>query len=409
MDQSTIASLAVIAVVAVLAPLGAELLRRFRVPGVVIEIGLGIVIGPQVLGLVAMNDIVTGLSELGLAFLMFLAGYEIDMGRIRGVPLKRGLQGWGISLVLAFACAAVMVQSGFALSTLVIGLALTSTALGTLLPMLRDGGLLDTPLGSFVLAAGTVGEFGPIIAVAVVLTGDNPVGTSILLVVFVTIAVGAALLATRSHVPRVIALLQKHLNSSAQLPVRVAVLLIVLLVWVASRLGLDVLLGAFAAGIVVKLFSTGQDEDVIRVKLEAIGFGFLIPIFFIVTGVRFDLHALTDDVSTLVRLPLFLGLFLVVRGVPALLYRKELGGRDRWALAFFSATALPLVVVITTIGTQSGRMKPENAAALVGAGMLSVLLYPLLAFTVRGRSRKREVDAAADRVDEGGSAGTVPA
>lgn len=386
MDQETITTLAVIAAAAVAAPLLAELLRRWRIPSVVLEIGLGIVIGPQVLKLAHLNEVVDGFSEMGLTFLMFLAGYEIDFNRIKGKPLTRAATGWAMSLVLAFAGAAIMVQTGFALSTLLIGLALTTTALGTLLPMLRDAGALETTFGNHVLAIGTVGEFGPIVAIALLLTGSNPVSTTILLVVFVAVAVAAALLAARSHVPRVIAVLQKNLHSSAQLPVRVSVLLIILLVWVASRLGLDVLLGAFAAGIVVHLFSEGEDAKTIQVKLEAIGFGFLIPIFFIVSGMRFDVDALLSDPGNIVRLLLFLVLFLVVRGVPALvLYRRDLPKGDLVPLALFSATALPLVVVITTIGLDSERMLPSNAAALVGAGMLSVLLYPLIGFALRRR------------------------
>ena len=289
-----------------------------------------------------------------------------------------------------------MVTTGFGLNTLILGLALTSTALGTLLPMLRDAGALETRFGGFVLAIGTVGEFGPIVAVALLLTGANPVGTAVLLVVFVVIASAAALLAARTHQPRFVSMLSRHLHSSAQLPVRISVLLIVLLVWVASELGLDVLLGAFAAGIVVRLFTAGDDEEVIRVKLEAIGFGFLIPIFFIVSGMKFDLNALTSDPATMLRVPIFLLLFLFVRGAPAfLLYRREVPRNQLLPLALFSSTALPLVVVITSIGLDRGRLRPANAAALVGAGMLSVRLYPLLGFTLLRRSGPAPADASA--------------
>jgi Kef-type K+ transport system membrane component KefB len=199
-------------------------------------------------------------------------------------------------------------------------------------------------------------------------------------VLFVVVAVAATLLAARPHPPKVIRLLHRHLQSSAQLPVRVAVLFIFGLVYLAFRLGLDVLLGAFAAGVVVRLFVRGQDSGVVKDKLEAIGFGFLVPIFFIVSGMNFHLTALVSSPAALLRVPLFLALFLVVRGTPALLlYRRDLPRHQRAPLALFSATALPLVVVITTIGVAEGRMRPENAAALVGAGMLSVLLYPMTA------------------------------
>ena len=381
MDQSTIQSLALIATAAVLAPVIADLLRRFRIPSVVIEIGLGILIGQQALGWAEVGDVVKGLSELGLAFLMFLAGFEIDLQRIKGSPLVKACLGWLLSLAIAFSLALFLVSTGFALNSLVIGLVLTTTALGTLLPMLRDADILTTPFGGFMLAIGTVGEFGPIVAIAILLTGDNPLGTGVLLVVFVAVAVVAALLAVRPQPPKLVALLRKNLHSSTQLPVRVSVLLIIVLVWLASELGLDVLLGAFAAGVVVRLLSHGEDGEVVRVKLEAIGFGFLVPIFFIVSGMQFDVDALLSSPTTLLRLPLFLLLFLVVRGVPALLlYRRSLPHDQLPPLAFLSATGLPLIVVITGIGVDTGRMLPENAAALVGAGMLSVLIYPLIGF-----------------------------
>jgi Kef-type K+ transport system membrane component KefB len=380
-EQSTIQSLAVIAIAAVLAPVLADLLRTLRIPSVVIEIGLGILVGQQVLAWATVDDVVDGLAQLGLAFLMFLAGFEIDLQRINGKPLVRATVGWLVSLGLAFALAFAMVHEGFALDTLVIGLALTTTALGTLLPMLRDADVLTTRFGGFMLAIGTVGEFGPIVAIALLLSSDNPVGTGLLLVVFVVVAAAAALLAVRPQPPKVVDLLRKNLHSSSQLPVRISVLLIILLIWLASSLGLDVLLGAFAAGVVVRLLSHGEDGEVVRVKLEAIGFGFLIPIFFIVSGMEFDIDALVDSPSTILRLPLFLVLFLVVRGLPALvLYRGDLPRSQLTPLALFSATGLPLIVVITGLGVDTGRMLPENAAALVGAGMLSVLIFPLIGF-----------------------------
>ena len=193
------------------------------------------------------------------------------------------------------------------------------------------------------------------------------------------IATLTALLATRAHPPKVVNLLRRHLHSSSQLPVRVAVLLVFFLVFLAFKLGLDVLLGAFAAGIVVRLFTMGEDSEVVASKLQAIGFGFLIPIFFIVSGVHFDLHILLTRPSALLRLLLFLALMLVVRGGPTLvLYRRVVSPAQRVPLALFSSTGLPLIVVITTIGTSEGRMLPENAAALTAAGILSVLLFPMI-------------------------------
>lgn len=387
MDPVSASSLALIGIVAVLAPLLADLVkRRIRVPGVVLEIALGIVIGPQVLGLAEVTDIVSVFANLGLSFLMFLAGFEIALDRIKGRPLTRATQVWFVSLVLAVAAAGVLVIDGFAQEDILIALALTTTALGTLLPMLSDAKVLDSPFGAQVLSVGSVGEFLPIVAIALLLTTDSPGRTAVFLVAFIVLAVGATLLATRARTPRVVELLRRHVESSAQLPVRIAVVMMIGLVWVAAHLGLDVLLGAFAAGIIVRLFTEGEHEAVVASKLQAIGFGFLVPIFFVVSGMKFDLDALLDEPTTILRVPVFLALFLLVRGLPTLVgYRRDLDAPDRRALAFFASTALPLVVVITGIGLDTGRMLPENAAALVGAGMVSVLVFPLVAFALRGR------------------------
>jgi Kef-type K+ transport system membrane component KefB len=393
--EASIPTLVLIATIAVISPLLAERLRRFNVPDVVLELAFGIIVGPYVLKLAHTNDVVNGLSDIGLAFLMFLAGYELDLQGIRGRPLRLASLGWLLSLGMAFAFA--LVSTGLAVDTLVVGLALTTTALGTLLPMLRDAGLLETRFGAYIVAIGTAGEFGPIVAVAVLLTRKDPFVTSALLVFFVAIAVACALLASQTRPPRVVALMRRHLHSSAQLPVRVSVLLVLVLVYLAFELGLDVLLGAFAAGVVVKLFTVGEDSEVIKGKLEAIGFGFLIPIFFIVSGIHFDLHVFLTRPTALLRIPLFLALFLVIRGLPALLlYRTALPRDERVPLALFSATGLPLIVVITSLGVSQGRMLPENAAALVGAGMLSVLLLPMLGLNRLRRSGGVDPDASHD-------------
>jgi Kef-type K+ transport system membrane component KefB len=379
MTTSAIATLVLIALAAVLAPILSELTGRLAIPEIVIQIGLGILIGPYVFNLARTSDVVTGLSDLGLTFLIFLAGFELDLKKIRGRPLRLATYGWAVSLAIGLGTAFALVFSGLALDTIVIGLALTTTALGTLVPILRDAGVLDTPFGSYISAIGTVGEFGPIVAVALLLTKKEPVLTSLLLLAFIVVAVITVLLAARAQPPRVVSILNRHLESSAQLPVRVSLLFIVLLVLLAETLGLDVLLGAFAAGIVVRLFSASSETEAIRGKLEAIGFGFLIPIFFVVSGIGFDAHVFVAHPASLWRVPVFLAFMLLARGVPVfLLYRKVLSPSERLPMALLSGTGLPLIVVITSIALPEGKILPVNAAALVAAGMLSVLLFPAL-------------------------------
>ena len=391
MDHSTAVSVVVIAAAAVVAPLLSELLRRWRIPSVLFELALGIVVGPALLGWVEVDPFIKGLSELGLAVLFFLAGYEIDFEKLKGAPLNRGAIGWGVSLVLGLGVGAVLALEGFVISSLLVGLALTTTAIGTLLPMLRDRGMLETRFGSFLTAAGAIGEFGPILAVTLLLSSSSPAIEAALLVAFAVLAVGVASIASRPQPPALIEMLQRHLTTSTQLPVRIILLLITLLVMVAAELGLDNLLGAFAAGMIARV--------ALSPKIEAIGFGFLVPVFFIVSGVNFDLDALIESPSTMVRVPIFMGLMLLVRGLPALLvYRKVLSTRERSALVLLQSTALPLIVVITEIGLREHRMTAANATALVGAGMLSVLIFPLLGFTLLGNR-----DAPDDAPGPGGA------
>jgi Kef-type K+ transport system membrane component KefB len=382
-------SLLVIVFVAALAPLVAELPTRLRAPVVVAEIVFGILIGPEVLDFAQPAGLVPFMSNLGLIFLFFLAGLEVDLPRVRGRPLRLGGWGWAFSAALAIAIAAALKEAGFVVDGLLVGIALCTTAIGTLMPILRDAGELDTPFGPFVLAAGAAGEFGPLLLMSVFLTTDEaPLEVILLLIGFLLVSLAAAGIALRARPPHVITTIERTMRTSAQLALRLSLAALFGLAYLAYRLGFDVILGAFAAGLVVGLVTKGEEAEELRLKFEGIGFGFLIPIFFVVTGMNFDLDALFSSVSAVLRLPLFLALFLVVRGLPALLfYRGTLSAQDRTPLALYSATALPLVVAVTTIGVETDRMSTENAAALVGAAMTSVLVFPLVALTLRRRSR----------------------
>jgi len=389
--DSELFGLLVVAIIAAAAPLIVDIPRSVRIPVVVVEILAGIIVGPHVLDLVQPDALIVFLSSVGLAFLFFLAGMEIDFLQIRGQPAKLAVWGWFFSLALALAIAGVLQATGFVLSTLLIGVALSTTAIGTLMPILRDAGELDTPLGPFTLAAGVAGEFGPIIAISLLLSqAAGPGVNAVILIAFAVISLGLGILALRARPNRVVRTIERTMDSSGQFAVRLAILILVALVYLTERFGLDVVLGAFAAGIIVGLVTKTEAAEPVRLKLEGIGFGFFIPIFFIVSGVKFDLPALFASVESILRLPLFLALFFIVRGAPVLLfYRKDVPRPDRLPLMLTSATALPLVVAVTEIGLEEGRMLPENAAALVGAGMVSVLVFPLIAIQLRGKRLAR--------------------
>jgi Kef-type K+ transport system membrane component KefB len=356
---------------------------RLVLPVVVLELLLGIVVGPQVLDLAQIDPTTDLFGDLGLGMLFFFAGYEIDFERIRGKPLNLGLLGWGLSLVLAYGIGGALAAAGVVVSYLYTGSAMATTAIGTLIPILRDADDLHSRFGKYLLGAGAVGEFGPILLITLILAGGHPATEALLLIAFVALAVLTGIVAVRSTTAGW-PLVERSLESSSQLPVRIAVVLVFGLVALASTLGLDLLLGGFMAGLITRVALRGREVEVFESKVTAVGYGLLIPFFFVTSGMSFDIDSLVSSTSAMLKLVMFLGLFLVVRGVPALtLYRSTLDARERMALAFYSATELPLVVAITTLAVDSGHMRSSTSAGLVGAAIISATIFPLIALRLR--------------------------
>jgi Kef-type K+ transport system membrane component KefB len=384
-------SLLVIVGVAALAGLFTMLLApRLTIPVVVVELVLGIIIGPQVAGWAEVDPTTDFLGNLGLGMLFFFAGYEIDFERIKGQPMQLAALGWGLSLVLAYGIGGVLAVAGVVLSYLYTGSAMATTAIGTLIPILSDAGELRTRFGTYLLAAGAAGEFGPILLATLILSGSQPLHEALILILFVALAVLTGVLAVRSAW-RGWPLVERTFETSSQLAVRLAVVLVFGLVALAAELGLDLLLGGFVAGMITRVALRGREVSVFDSKLTAVGYGLLIPFFFVTSGMAFDLDALTASAGAMLKVPLFLALFLVVRGTPALLlYRGVLATRERLALMAFSATELPLVVAITTIAVDQGHMVSSTAAGLVGAAILSTLIYPLVGLRLRRGDEPRE-------------------
>jgi Kef-type K+ transport system membrane component KefB len=372
----------IVVIAAIAAVTVAAVPRRFAPPVVVVELLLGIVVGPEVLDLARTDDFIDFFSNLGLGMLFFFAGYEIDFERIKGKPLKLGAWGWLLSVALAYGIGGALAAAGIVLSFLYTGSAMATTAIGTLIPILRDNGELKTKFGTYLLAAGGAGEFGPILLVTLVLSTGNPLHEAAILLAFVALAIAIALVSV-CYAWRGWPALERTFEASSQLAVRITVVLVFGLVLLAGTLGLDVLLGGFVAGMITRLALKGRELAIFESKLTAVGFGFFVPFFFVTSGIEFDVTAL-GSLTAMLKLFMFFGLFLVVRGVPAmLLYRGVLAARDRAALAFYSATELPLVVAITTIAIDTGNMKSSTAAGLVGAAMLSTLVFPFVAMALR--------------------------
>jgi len=392
-------SIAVIAGVALVAPLAINLLG-VRLPAIVVEILLGIVVGPQVLGWASNDEPVQVLSLIGLAFLLLLAGLEIDFERLRG----RLLRITGLGYILSFGLAVVV---GYALraadlvkSPLLVAIILSATGLGVILPILKDAGQTATPFGQVIVAGSSIAEIGPIVLLSLFFSGESGgLGSKLVLLigfaVFVA-AVGVAITGAQRSMRLSQALLRLQ-DTTAEIRVRGAFLLLALFVVLASRFGLEAILGAFLAGATLKLVDRdeGMTHAFFHKKLEAVGFGVFIPFFFVSTGIKLDVSSLFHSSSALMRVPLFLGALLLVRGLPALLYRPfaERAGQ-LVAGGLLQATSLSIPIVAGQIGVDLGLIRPTNYVALVAAGLLSVLIFPLVSLTLlRERSAIVELPA----------------
>ena len=385
-------TLLIIPALAVLAPIVARGIGRWvRVPIVVFELVLGILVGPAVLGWAEPSAFIETLADFGLAMLFFVAGTEIEFGAFRGRLGRRASLGWLISL-------AAGVAAGFLLApgeaAVVIGIALCSTALGTLLPIIRDAGELHTPFGRAIGAIGAVGEFGPLIAISIFLGGRQPGVATVVLAIFIAVsALGIWLAAVlpRGGMHRVV---NATLHTSGQFAIRVVFLILTALVTLSIMLDLDMLLGAFTAGVIWRLLmrdASEADREAVESKIEGIAFGFLVPIFFIYTGITFDLQALLDDPILFLLLPVGLVVLFVVRGLPASLAAPEGASlRERLSVGLLGATGLPIIVAVTAIGVSEGILTTTQQAVLVATGMLSVLLFPLIGMALRGERTRTE-------------------
>jgi Kef-type K+ transport system membrane component KefB len=391
-------NLLVVAVVAMSAPLLVGLVPAIRVPAVVLEILAGIVLGPAVLGWVEVDLPVSILALLGLAFLLFLAGLEIDVAALRGRVLRVAGLGFGATVVLGVAVGLVFSALDYVQSPLLLAVALSATSLGLVVPVLKDAGQVDKPLGQLTIAGSTVADFGAIVLLSLLFSEmAASVGSTLLLLgLFAALAVATGLaFAQLNRSMRLDTVLVRLQDTTAEIRVRIAVVLLVGFVALAGRLGLETILGAFLAGAILSMVDRDtMDHPHFRLKLEAIGYGFVVPVFFVASGLRFDLEALLDTPSAALKVPLFLLALLVVRGVPAALYVPDVGRRGAVAAALLQATSLPFLVTATQIGLELGEIRPDTAAALVSAGLLSVVLFPLLALTLLQRG-SREAEAAA--------------
>jgi Kef-type K+ transport system membrane component KefB len=400
MPDVSFGNLLIVVAVAVVAPLVIGFAPRLRVPAVVLEIIGGIIIGPSGLGWVHVDLPVQILALFGLAFLLFLAGLEIDVHRLRGRLLRFALLGYLVTLILGYGAGASFTAAGWVSQPLLLAIALSATSLGLVVPVLKDAGQVRSQVGQTALAAASIADFGAIVLLSLFFSSSGG-STGARVVVFgafaglVAVTALAVTGAARSmRLGRVLVRLQ---DTTAEIRVRFAVLLLVAFTALAERFGLESILGAFLAGAIVGLVDRDSaSHPHFRTKLDAIGYGFLIPVFFVTSGVRLDLTGLLHSPSALIRVPVFLLALLAVRGLPALLGLRANGPRSTLALALLQATSLPFIVTATQIGVTLGKITPITAAALVCAGLLSVLIFPLCALSTLRRDTPPPAAAEAE-------------
>jgi Kef-type K+ transport system membrane component KefB len=394
-------NLLIVAAVAFGVPFSLGLAPRLRLPAVALEIFAGIIIGPSVLGWVTIDEPLQVFSLVGLSFLLLIAGLEVDFDRLRGKTLELALIGFGISFGLALAAGYLLKAGNLVKSPLLIAIALSATGLGIIIPILKDAGEIDSMFGQLVVAAASIAEVGTIVLLSLFFSGESSgVGAKLVLLIAFFGFVGAIgfFIVASEHSMRLSATLARLQDTTAQIRVRAAFVLLVGFTVAAERFGAEAILGAFLAGAIIKLVDRDQamTHPQFRLKLEAAGFGVFIPFFFVVSGVKFDGQALFSSGSTLAHVPLFLAILLIVRGLPALVFKQVADRRRLVAAGLLQATSLSFFVVVSQLGQSLGLITAANGAALIAAGLLSVLVFPLSALTILRRGEQRKLDPAAE-------------
>jgi Kef-type K+ transport system membrane component KefB len=396
-------NLLIVVAVAFAAPLLLGFFPGVKLPSVVLEILAGIVIGPSVLGIVEVDESVQVIALLGLAFLLFLAGLEIEFDKLRGQVLRVTLMGFALSFVIAVLVALLLKGTGLIETPLLVAIILCATSLGVLIPVLKDAGEISSTFGQLVVAAGTIADFGAVILLSIFFSGEGGIGSTMLLIGSLVLLAVVVFIAVQTAERS--SLLRQDLvrlqDTTAQIRVRGAVVLLVGFAAIADSLGLESILGAFMAGAILSLLD--KDEAMthpeFRRKLEAVGFGIFIPVFFVSSGVNYDLDALLSSASNVLMVPIFLAALVAARGLPALVYRRLLDARHTAIAGLMQATSLPFIVAAVAIGEDLDLIDAAEGAALIGAGLLSVLIFPALGLSLLKRGEGKEAAPPAAESD----------
>jgi len=394
-ERITLVNLFGVMLIAFLVPFALGFVPRLRVPAVVLELVAGIVFGPAILGWIKPGPVVQIVSNLGVAFLLFLAGMELDVRALRGAPLRLGSIGFVASVALGLAIMLPVGAAGFILSPLLVATALSATSVGIVFPVLRDTGMIESPAGRFIVAGGAAAEFGTIAVLGVFFAGEhsNAVVEALLLAAVGVVAVVVLLGLSRLWKWEPGRAVTKRLDeTSSQVRVRFAVVVLLGAAVLASSFGFESILGTFLAGALLAIVIRGdQHEESFRRKIEAVGFGFFVPVFFVTSGLKFDLSGF--GAAEAGRAAFFFVALLLIRGLPALLYKKHLSWKETAAAGLLQATNLSFIVVAVTVGVAIGKMRQINGSALIIAGLLSAVLFPWVAQALLGGGSQTAPDS----------------
>ncbi len=383
----TLANTAIISLLAVAAPLLTRVTRLTAVPVIVVELLLGLVAGPHGLGWVQIDGAVNTLALLGLTFLFFLAGLEVDLSQIRGALLGRSLVGYLLGLAIALACSAALTAAGLLHAPVLVAIALSATGLGLVVPILRDSALIKTTNGSQIIAFASVAEFAAVVLLALAFSsGSGPLGSLILLAALAVLAIAVTVLGKQiSRSLGVTSLVDGLSGGTVQLRVRLSVALVICFAALAQLGGLEVVLGAFFAGGILNVLDESMSDPSFRARLDGLGYGLLIPIFFVTSGARLDLSALSLWPDALLLVPLLVLTLVLARGLPEVVLRLGESTSHRLGAGLMCATSLPFIVTAAQVGVASGRLVPSTAAAMTTAGLIGVLLFPAIALPLLRR------------------------
>jgi Kef-type K+ transport system membrane component KefB len=387
-------NLLIVVAAAFVVPLLLAMVPSLRLPAVVLEIVVGIVVGPSGLGWVEIDAPIAVLALIGLAFLLFLAGLEVEFQKLRGRVLTLAGGGFLLSFAIAVAVGLALKAGGFVSQPLFAAIVLSATSLGIIVPLLKDARESSSSFGQLVIAAASIADFGAVILLTLFFSREatgTPEKILLLASFFILAVVTGFAVAGAERLTLVHGAVRRLAHTTAQIRVRGAFVLMIAFAALAQGLGLEVILGTFVAGAILKL--ADRDEMMMhpefRSKLEAVGYGVFIPVFFVASGLRFDLGALFSTADTVARVPIFLAALLIVRGLPALLYRGDIGGRMAAVAGLLQATSLPFIVAATQIGLDLDVVTEANAAAFIAAGLLSVLIFPITALSLLSRTETR--------------------